>query len=184
MIPIMFADFESQLRELRGHELTFASGQFLFHLGDQVNLMHFIEAGTVHLIRYQSDGFTLVLQRAGHGSMLAEASLYADAYHCDAVVLASTRTLAFPVKEIRARLLRSPEFSQAWARYLAHEVQKARLQVEILSIKTVAARLDAWITSNDGNVPGKGEWKAAASQIGVSPEALYRELAKRRSNRR
>jgi hypothetical protein len=48
----------------------------------------------------------------------------------------------------------------------------------------VAARLDAWIASNDGNVLGKREWKIVASQIGVSPEALYRELAKRRSNRR
>ena len=93
------------------------------------------------------------------------------------------RGLAFFVNKIRALLLRSPEFSEAWARHLAHEAQKARLKAEILSLKTVAARLDAWIISNDGHVPGKGEWKAVASQIGVSPEALYREIAKHRSNR-
>jgi hypothetical protein len=29
-------------------------------------------------------------------------------------------------------------------------------------------------------LPSKGEWKALAEDIGVSPEALYRELSKRR----
>ena len=96
MISIMSADLRSQLRDLRGHELSFASGQYLFHLGDQVNVMHFIEESAVQLIRYQSDGSALVLQRAGPGAILAEASLYSEAYHCDAVALASTRALVFP----------------------------------------------------------------------------------------
>jgi hypothetical protein len=29
-------------------------------------------------------------------------------------------------------------------------------------------------------LPPKGEWKSVAEQIGVSPEALYRELSRRR----
>ena len=74
-------------------------------------------------------------------------------------------------------------FSEAWTRHPAHEVQRARLHAEILSLKTVAARLDAWVAWNDGIAPEKGEWKPVAEQIGVSPEALYRELAKRRSSR-
>jgi hypothetical protein len=45
----------------------------------------------------------------------------------------------------------------------------------------VAERLDAWIAWNDGNSPEKGEWKLVANQIGVSPEALYREIGKRRN---
>jgi hypothetical protein len=32
--------------------------------------------------------------------------------------------------------------------------------------------------------PEKGDWKLVASQIGVSPEALYREIAKRREHSR
>lgn len=60
------------------------------------------------------------------------------------------------------------------------ELQNARLHAEILSLKTVAQRLDAWMTWKDGVFPRKGEWKTIASQLGVSPEALYREIAKRR----
>jgi CRP/FNR family transcriptional regulator, dissimilatory nitrate respiration regulator len=184
MIAIMLADLKLQLHDFQGQELTFAPGQYLFHLGDVVTVFHFIEEGLVHLIRHQTDGSALVLQRAGAGSILAEASLYSDEYHCDAVVQTQTRLLALPKKQITARLATSPVFAEAWARHLAQEVQRARLQAEILSLHTVAARLDAWIAWNDGRIPGKGEWKAIADQIGVSPEALYRELARRRSNRR
>jgi len=33
---------------------------------------------------------------------------------------------------------------------------------------------------NNAKLPPKGEWRNLANQIGVSPEALYREIAKRR----
>lgn len=51
----------------------------------------------------------------------------------------------------------------------------------MLSLKTVAERLDAWTAANQGAPPIKGEWKTVAVEMGVSPEALYRELAKRRA---
>ena len=63
---------------------------------------------------------------------------------------------------------------------LAHEVQNARLRAETLALKSVAARLDAWIAWN-GALPEKGKWTALAGEIAVSPEALYREIARRRS---
>lgn len=182
MIAIMSFALESHLRAAPGYTRSFAQGQFLFHLGDKVNVIHFIEEGAVHLIRHPADGAVLVLQRAGPSSIVAEASLYSDAYHCDAVAQAPTRSFAVSKKEIKARFAASPAFAQAWARHLAHEVQRTRLQAEILSLQTVAARLDAWIAWKDGRVPVKGESRAIASQIGVSAEALYRELGKRRSD--
>jgi hypothetical protein len=51
---------------------------------------------------------------------------------------------------------------------------------ETVSLRTVAQRLDAWLAWNEDRLPGKGEWKAVAEEISVSPEALYRELAARR----
>ena len=52
---------------------------------------------------------------------------------------------------------------------------------EILSLRTVAERLDARITWRGGEVPPRGTWKTVASELGTSPEALYRELARRRA---
>jgi hypothetical protein len=40
-------------------------------------------------------------------------------------------------------------------------------------------RLEAWLAWNDGVLPTKGAWKHLAEELGVSPEALYREITRR-----
>ena len=72
-----------------------------------------------------------------------------------------------------------PAFAAAWATHLADEVRTARLRAEILAFKTVADRLGAWIAAK-GEFPPKGTWKTVAQEIGISPESLYREIARRR----
>jgi CRP-like cAMP-binding protein len=138
-----------------------------------------VRGGTIHLVRYHEDGSALILQRARAGSILAEASVYSARYHCDARAETSATTWAVSRHDLRTALAESPEFSEAWASHLAHEVQRARLQAEILSLKTVASRLSAWIAWS-GALPEKGQWSLLAQEIGVSPEALYREIANRR----
>src|SRR5579863_4100119 len=179
MIAIMLTELSSFLQGLRGKEYAFATGAAVFHLGDPIRLVHFVRRGAIHLVRHQESGEALILQRARAGSILAEASVYSDRYHCDARAETDAMTWAVARKELRRRLEASPEFSQAWARHLAHEVQRARLHAEILSLKTVAARLSAWLAWNDV-LPEKGQWRRIADEIGVSAEALYRELANRR----
>ena len=150
----------------------------MFRLDDPVRVMHFVQRGTIHLVRRPKDGAALILQHARPGSILAEASVSSDHYHCDAVAESDAASWAMARKDFRRRLETTPEFAGGWARHLAHEVQRARLHAEILSLKTVSARLNAWMAWNDG-VPKKGERRRIADEIGVSPEALYRELAKR-----
>jgi CRP-like cAMP-binding protein len=126
------------------------------------------------------DGFVLTLQRAGAGAVLAEASLFSERYHCDAVAVKPARTLTIAKSTIRAKLTLSPGFAEAWSAFLAQEVQATRLRAEILALRTVAERLDAWIASHDDLLPARGDRKTLATEIGVSPEALYREMARRR----
>ncbi len=175
---IMSAEMDSLLQGLRGCECEFAAGASVFHLDDPVRVVHFVRRGAIHLVRRQEDGAALILQRARAGSILAEASVYSDRYHCDGVAESYAATWAVARKDLRRRLEANPEFSRVWARHLALEVQRARLHAEILSLKTVAARLRAWIFWN-GALPEKGQRRRIADEIGVSPEALYRELAKR-----
>ena len=166
------------LQGLRGRECEFAAGVSVFHLNDPVRVVHFVRRGAIHLVRTQEDGAALILQRARAGAILAEASVYSDRYHCDARAQSNAVTWAVAQKDLRRRLDANPELSRDWARHLAHEVQRARLHAEILSLKTVAARLSAWLFWN-GALPEKGQWHRIADEIGVTPEAFYRELAKR-----
>ncbi len=179
MIEIMSNALFELLDPLPARAGTFAPGKHLFRQGDPVRVLHRIVAGEVHLVRRQPGGGQLVLQRARAGSVLAEASLFSERYHCDAVAVVPTRTQAIGRPAMRAALDGRPGFAAGWAAYLAHEVQRTRLRAEILSLRTVAERLDAWIAANDGRQPAKGEWKTVAAEIGTSPEALYRERAKR-----
>lgn len=64
--------------------------------------------------------------------------------------------------------------------HLAHEVQQARARAQLLALKRVGARLDAWIALNDQALPSRGRWVELAAELPVTPEALYRELARRR----
>ena len=59
------------------------------------------------------------------------------------------------------------------------KTQRLRSQLEILRLKRVAELLDAWLALNAP--PAKGGWIDVAHTIGVSPPALYRELARRRA---
>ena len=158
----------------------FAKGAFLFHQAEPVAVIHRIANGAVQLCRQQAAGQVLVLQRATGGDVLAEASLFATHYHCDAMAVVPTETLAVSVAALRRQLAVDTGLAEAWAAHLALEVQAARLRAEILALRTVAERLEAWRAWHDGKLPPRGEWKRVADEIGVSPEALYRELARQR----
>ena len=85
MISIMLqSNISNPFRELRGVSIRYSAGQSLFQQGDLVRFIYCIESGEAHLLRRDVDGRILVMQRAGLGAILAEASLFAETYHCDA----------------------------------------------------------------------------------------------------
>lgn len=175
----MSEDFATLLKTLEGRQRSLAPGQYLFHVGEPVAAMFVVLEGEIQLCRHQEDGHVLVLQRAGAGDLVAEASLFSDRYHCDAVATAATRVRHIPKRRLRGRLRSDPDLAAALAAHLAREIQDQRFLNEALSLRTIAARLDAWETWH-GVLPPRGQWKQLARQIGVSPEALYREMARRR----
>ncbi len=177
----MSDDFVEHLVTKATKQRTLEQGTYLFHQGDPVRSVFVVEAGLVELTRHQRDGASIVLQRATCRTVLAEASLYSESYHCDGIVALPSRVFEWPKAAFVQHLQADERFSELWARHLAHEVQSARYRSEILSRRTVAERLDGWLVWQGNGLPSKGQWKHVAAQIGVSPEALYRELAKRRS---
>lgn len=179
MIAIMSAGFEDIWRE-GTRERRLRDGEVLFRAGDPVRFLHRVQSGMMRLVRPLPHGAELVLQRARAGDVLAEASVFASDYHCDAVAAMPTRLEVVPAHRVIDAIGRDPGSAHAFARYLALEVQAARARAEILSLRTVGERLDAWLALNAGALPPKGRWREVAGEIGVTPEALYRELARRR----
>lgn len=176
MIPIMSELIRALFLAASSHALR--QDAVLFHADDRVRTLFFVESGCVALERYLETGTATCLQRARAGQILAEASVYAEHYHCGARALEASVVKAVPVLEVRGRLHSNADLAEAWARHLARTVQTTRFLAEVRGLRTVSERLDAWLAEH-GAIPAKGQWKTLAAELAVSQEALYRELAKR-----
>ena len=182
MIEIMLHDLYSAMAARSKGPRDVEKGAQLFRQGETIKSMFAVTEGCVELTRFHDDGMPLVLQMAKPISVLAEASAYSEHYHCDALAIEPSTVCEIDRKVFLRLLTESPELSAVWSAHLAHEVQAARYRCEILARNKVADRLDGWLAWRGEILPTKGEWKNVAEQIGVTPEALYRELAKRRSS--
>lgn len=156
-----------------------AKGAALFRREDPVSAMYLVRSGAIALERPLAEGAALTLHVATDGAVVAEASLFAKAYHCDGVARVLTRVADMARSEFLRELGRRPDASLGLIETFSKEVQAQRMRIEILRLRRVADRLDAWLDFY--GEPAKGKWSMVADQIGVSPPALYRELARRRS---
>ena len=154
-------------------------GGVVFRTGAAVSRMFWIERGEVALLRYGQGGETVPIQRVRDGGLLAEASLFAERYHCDAVALRKTRFRVRPRGDVRGALERDPALLMGFAETVSRALMTSRIRAEIRSLKRVSDRLDLWLAVGN-EVPGKGGRRHLADELGVTPEAIYRELARRR----
>lgn len=127
------------------------------------------------------DGGSAVMQRAEAGFLLAESSVFGSRYHCDAHVVMPSDLRVIDKTAVEHALVAAPELMRDLARHLAQEVQRTRIRVEVLGKKTVKERLDTWLVLHSGVIPERGAWRTVAEDLNVSPEALYRELKRRRT---
>ncbi len=172
--------FLTHLAKLKHTTRKFPAGALVFERDDPVHQYYVVQSGEVHLLRRQEDGTGVILQRATDGAILGEASFNTAAYHCSAVSVEASTLIAFNRQAVRKLLVNDPAAALAFATHLAREVQNARRRAEIISLRKVADRVDAWLVWNNDKLPPKGSWHRMAAEIGVTPEALYRELARRR----
>ncbi|WP_299822829.1 cyclic nucleotide-binding domain-containing protein [uncultured Jannaschia sp.] len=148
-------------------ERSFPAGAALFRRGDPVQSLFLVRDGRVALRRALADGGALTLHVSGAGDVVALASLFANATHCDAVCETDACVAARAAAAIRDRLGTSPAASALAD--AAREVQALRARVEVLRLLRLSDRLDAYLDLN--GPPKQGEWVRVADWIGVSAPA-------------
>ncbi len=180
MIAIMSDSINAVMDRLKPALVELAAGEMPFRRGDAVRRFFQVVSGEIHVLRHLENGSVLVQQRARAGDFVSEPSLHSTSYHCDAVAFLPSRLRSVARDSMLAALRADPSAQEAWTLHLARQMQRARHRAEILSFRHLAERLDAWLDLNGGQLPPKGDWKTLAGEIAASPEALYRELARRR----
>ncbi|NOC83860.1 Crp/Fnr family transcriptional regulator [Ruegeria sp. HKCCD6428] len=163
---------------------TLDAGETLFRRGDQVEWAFFVRVGRISLRRALKDGGLLTLHAAWPNDLVAEASLFARCYHCDAIAEAPTTVSLVSKVDLIGYLensAKSDRLSVKAFERTARELQNLRTRIEIMRMRKVTDRLDAYLELYGS--PEAGRWVHVADWIGVSPPALYRELAERRTKK-
>ncbi|HYH22691.1 MAG TPA: Crp/Fnr family transcriptional regulator [Azospirillum sp.] len=158
-----------------------AAGEAVFRQGDPTVAVYRVEQGRVRLVRHLEDGASVALHVARAGGGFAEAALFSDVYHCDAVVEVDAVLTLVPKADLLAALEADPRASLAFARMLAAQVRDLRARLELRNIRSAPERILAWLKLQASGSPATVRldrpWTEIAAEIGLTHEAIYRALA-------
>ncbi|WP_167524595.1 MULTISPECIES: Crp/Fnr family transcriptional regulator [unclassified Mesorhizobium] len=165
--------------EARQHSL--ARGEILFRKDDPTAGLYQVKQGQVRLSRVDHTGREVVLHAACAGGLIAEASLFAQVYQCDAVAMTDATVRLYPKDALLAELRQNPEALAGFAAGLAHELMALRARLELRNIRSARERVETYLALNTGadgrTIALRGTAKALAAELGLTHEALYRTLS-------
>ena len=157
------------------------AGDTLFRQGDPATAFFRLITGEIRLIQHTENGAGVVLHIARPGETFAEAALFADTYHCDAVARVASRVAATHKPDLLHAVHRDPAAMLKLARVLAGQVRDLRTRLEIRNIRRADERLLAWLRLRASGNPPVVElartWTQIADEIGLTREAVYRALS-------
>ncbi len=157
---------------LRSHQLD--ADEVIFRQGTKTRGLFFVVEGKIELRRFTEAGHGVLIHRAKSGQTFAEASLFSDHYHCDAVCTAKSQLIEMDRMTVLQKFQNDPNFALAIAKRFARQNQNYRRKVEMLTIKSAEERIYAGIL--DGLLTDS--IRSFATEIGLTHEAVYRGLAK------
>jgi CRP-like cAMP-binding protein len=167
-------------RDLRG-------GEVLFRQGDPVSAIYEVETGRMRMVRHTVDDRVAVLHTAGRGQWIAEAALFSEHYHCDAIASAPTRVRSFPKRQMLQAILGDTRLAVGFMSSLAQQVHELRTRLEQRNIRSARERVTQFLMASadarSGSVPLRGTLMDLAEEVGLSHESLYRTLAALESDR-
>jgi CRP-like cAMP-binding protein len=155
-----------------------APGDLLFRQGDPAAAIYKVESGRLRLIRRTVDDHLVILHTARRGEFFAEASLFADAYHCDAVAAAPSSTRVYPKQIVMEAMRKDPALAEAFMARLAHQLQELRARMELRNIRSARDRVLQYLRLRAGvhsrTIAIEGPLQDIAAEIGMTREALSR----------
>ena len=131
-----------------------ASGEELFSQGARARAIFALESGRLRLLRRTVDGHLVVLHRARAGELFAEAALFSETYHCDAVAAVASRVRSYQKSDVLAALRAHPDLCERFLGVLARQVQALRLRLELRYIRSALGNefysISRWPQSRTG----------------------------------
>lgn len=152
----------------------------LFRQGDEATAIYLVDSGRLRLERHTSDGRLVVIHTARPGEFFAEASLFSEVYHCDAVAAEACRVRRYPKGAVLAALRADPVSAMSFLAVVARQLQDLRQRLELRNVRSAQDRVRLFLALHadpGGTVTLPGPLQDIAADIGLTREALYRALA-------
>lgn len=168
MLPAPFNSLDEQELSV----LHLSKGDHVFRQGDPTKGLFFVISGEVCLTRVTEAGNHVTIFNACADDTFAEASIYSETYHCDAICMSPSEIVQISKKAIRNRQRKDASFSEALTKRMALQVQSYRQLLTFNAVKSANDRVYLAVTSGMLS----GSVTHFASQIGLTKEACYRAL--------
>jgi CRP-like cAMP-binding protein len=162
----------SHLPAMASRTIDMRKGDVLFRQGQATSGLFRVVSGCVTLQRIGLGGDTLTLHRAVTSGFFAEASVFSETYHCDAICTEDGSVLKIAKADVISTMRSDPTFIEGFTRLLAVQVQQYRAHIELLSIPSAKDRVLAAVEAGylDATVT------ELATRINLTHEVCYRAL--------
>lgn len=168
-------------RNIETRQRLLARGEILFRKDDPTAGLYQVEHGQVRLSRVDQTGREVVLHVAGPGGLIAEASLFAQLCHCDAIAVTDAKVRLYSGNALLSEFRRNPDALAGFAAGLARELMALRTRLELRNIRSARERVENYLALNTGadrrTIALRGTVKDLAAELGLTHEALYRTLS-------
>ncbi|MDW4497140.1 Crp/Fnr family transcriptional regulator [Sulfitobacter sp. D35] len=160
--------------------VTLEPGQALFRQGDAAPGLPLLTDGRVDLLRHTETGRSVRIHVAHKGETFAEASIFVERCHCDAVAAAASRVRILPKRFVRSAIEAQPDLGEVFSLHLARSLMTARRLLELRAITPLTERALARMSDladATGALPRTTSLTSIAADLDVTPPALYRAIA-------
>ena len=164
----------------RARSISLESGQTLFRQGDDPPGLPFVTDGQIDLLRHTETGRSVRIHVARPGETFAEASIFAEHCHCDAVAAGPSHLRLLPKRSVLGALETHPGLGQVFSLHLAQSLMTARRLLELRAITPLTERVLARLSDladATGALPRQMSLISIAADLDVTPPALYRTIA-------
>ena len=154
--------------------------QTLFHQGDDPPGLPFLTDGRINLLRNTETGRSVRIHVARAGETFAEASIFAEQCHCDAVAAEPSELQLLPKRLVLGAFATQPDLGRVFSSHLAQSLMTARRLLELRAITPLTERALARLSDladATGALPRETSLISVAADLDVTPPALYRAIA-------
>jgi CRP/FNR family transcriptional regulator, dissimilatory nitrate respiration regulator len=156
--------------------------QTLFHKGDAAVAFFAVQTGRIKLVRYLENGMELCLYVARSGESFAEAALFSETYHCDAIADIPSQITVYPKQDVLQILRTQPELALEFTALLAQQTQFLRTRLALHNVHSAHHRTLQYLlllkAPQQDIIEFDRPLKNVASEIGLTHESFYRALAR------